>query len=548
MPAKMTTTQFIEKAKAIHGNKYDYSETVYTKNMEKVNVRCQEHGFFYPLANDHLSKKAGCPSCAGVKKMNTQEFITRSKKLWGDKYDYSEVIYKNFNSRIILTCDQGHRFEQLASSHLNGFNCPHCSGLAKKTTEQFVVEAKAKFGDKFDYSKVDYVNSRTPVIIVCPIVGEFEMQPIQHLISKTGYTAEHAMMFADVYRQEPQTTEYFIERATKTHGDRYNYSKSVYLNVKDDIEIICKEHGSFWQAPHNHYKGSGCPTCALGSTESKPERILTELLSEHKPVKTDKVLSDLKELDIYFQEKRVAVEINGLYWHSDMKAKTKTSHRNKYLECDALGIRLMQFTDKEVLKKQDIVVSMVKNALGCSSKLNGRDTTIREVSHEDQVEFFNENHISGGVSAKVALGLYLNGELVSCMSFNRPRFSDEADWEIVRFANKLGLSVRGAASKLFKQFISAYSANSVLSYADLRFGKGKVYKKIGFKYLRDTEVGYSYHHGNGKTLSRYQAQKHKLPKLLGDKFDPELSERDNMLKSGYYKMFDCGNKVYLWTK
>lgn len=538
MPAKLTTTQFVEKAKVIHGDKYDYSDTEYLGNSKKVAVVCRVHGAFYPLANDHLSKKAGCPACAGVKRLNQQDFIARSKSVHGNVYDYSETVYKNFNSPLTLTCDQGHRFNQLASSHLNGFGCPHCAGLARKTTEQFVTEAKAKFGGKFDYSKVEYVNTRTPVVIVCPIKGEFKMQPIQHLSSNTGYTSE-------IYNA-PSTLDEFVCKAKEVHGDRYDYSKSAYQSNKNPVEIVCKEHGSFWQAPHNHYKGSGCPTCALGRTESKPERILVEALADFHPIKTKGILEG-RELDLYFENQKVAVEVNGIYYHSDIKAKAKTAHRRKYEECKKLGIKLMQFTDAEILKKPEIVVGMIRNALGVSQKLNARSCEVREVCHADQITFFKGNHISGGVSAKISFGLYLNNELMSCMSFNKPRFTDNAEWEIIRFATKVGYVVRGGASKLFKAFADKTHPTSILSYADLRFGAGSVYERLGFSHSHDSEAGYSYHHQNGTVITRYQAQKHKLSKLLEDKFDQAKSERDNMISAGYHKIYDCGHKVWVWV-
>lgn len=535
----MTNEEFITKAKLIHDSKpYDYSETIYNGNNKSVNIVCLLHGEFTPLANDHLSKKAGCPKCAGVKKLTLDEFVTRSNITHKNKFDYSKVIYKNVETRVIIGCPNGHDFKQTPHAHMSGQGCNTCSKTAKKSTEKFIADARAKYGDKFDYSKVDYQDSKIPVTIICPIKGEFQQTPVVHLTCKTGYPLWMI--------NEPSSKEEFVAKSQEAHGLLYDYSKSVYVANKKPIEISCKEHGPFWMLVHNHYKGSGCPTCALGRTESKPEKILKEALQDFNPIKTISVIPGGRELDIYFEQHKLAVEVNGIYFHSDIMEKHKTSHRRKYEDCLSLGIRLMQFTDKEILKREPIVISMIKNGLGISKKLYARKCEVKEVSYEEYTTFFKANHISGSVSSKTAFGLYYEDVLVSCMSFNKPRFSKEAEWEIIRFATVLGHSVVGGASKLFNAFKVRYAPTSVLSYADLRFGTGGVYEKLEFIKTHTSDIGFSYHHGSGTILSRYQAQRHKLPKLLGDKFDESKSAYANMISAGYYKLHDCGNNVYLW--
>jgi hypothetical protein len=134
------------------------------------------------------------------------------------------------------------------------------------------------------------------------------------------------------------------------------------------------------------------------------------------------------------------------------------------------------------------------------------------------------------------------------MSFNKPRFDKDIQWEIIRFATKLNTTIVGGASKLFKAFTNTYNPESVLSYADLRFGAGGVYEKLGFAYSHTSDVGFSYHRKDGTVLSRYQGQRHRLPELLGDKFDESKSARDNMVSNGWHLLYDCGNNVYKWSK
>jgi hypothetical protein len=133
------------------------------------------------------------------------------------------------------------------------------------------------------------------------------------------------------------------------------------------------------------------------------------------------------------------------------------------------------------------------------------------------------------------------------MSFGKPRFTDKYEYELIRFSTELGYNIVGGASKLFSHFISDNHPSSIISYANRRFSQGNMYEKIGFKLVRLSEPGYFY--ANGKDfVSRSKAQKHKLAKLLGNKYDENLSEYDNMRAAGYFRIWDCGNLVYEWTK
>ena len=189
MPKKLTTDIFIERARSMHNDKYDYSETEYTKRDNKVRIICYEHGVFEQRAQDHLQGH-GCPECARLKRLDTTEFIARA-----------EAIHKN---------------------------------------------------NKYDYSRVDYVNVRTKVCIICPIHGEFWQTPQNHIYKKQG---------CPKCANKSVTTNEFIEKAQAIHGNKYDYSQTEYVNNKSKVKIICSEHGMFWQTPDDHLQGKGCPNC-----------------------------------------------------------------------------------------------------------------------------------------------------------------------------------------------------------------------------------------------------------------------------------------------
>lgn len=191
MPKKSNTKEFIEKAKTVHGDKYDYSKTNYQGKDIPVIITCPIHGDFIQTPHDHLSG-CGCAKCAKISRFNKlrknqEEWIKQAKEIHGDKYNYSKVNYVNAHTPVTLICPTHGEFNISPSNHVKSHQgCAKCANLRKgqyrkSNTEEFIAKAKAKHGDKYDYSKVEYINNHTPVIITCPIHGDFKMKPIDHL-------------------------------------------------------------------------------------------------------------------------------------------------------------------------------------------------------------------------------------------------------------------------------------------------------------------------------------------------------------------------------
>lgn len=187
------TCEFIKKAIGIHGNKYDYSKVNYKKAQEKVLIICRNHGEFEQRACSHLNGN-GCKICgieqnANNKKYDNLSFIEKATYIHKNKYDYTEVKYINSQIKIIIICKNHGKFEQVPSKHLQGVGCNYCAiedntDKLKSNTYEFINKAKQKYGDKYNYSKVDYINSRTKVIIICKEHGNFMQRPNDHL---SGY-------------------------------------------------------------------------------------------------------------------------------------------------------------------------------------------------------------------------------------------------------------------------------------------------------------------------------------------------------------------------
>ena len=184
---------FIEKSKKIHGDKYDYSKVEYVNSETKVCIICPEHGEFWVRPLDHIHKKSGCSKCSGVKKSNTEEFIEKARKKYGDKYDYSKVNYVNNKQKVCIIChekdifgNEHGEFWERPNDHLTGYGCPKCAQNHVPTTAEWIEMARLVHGDKYDYSKVNYVDAVTKVCIVCPEHGEFWQRPANHIHLGSG--------------------------------------------------------------------------------------------------------------------------------------------------------------------------------------------------------------------------------------------------------------------------------------------------------------------------------------------------------------------------
>ncbi len=181
----LTIKEFIEKSRLVHGNKYDYSLVDYKNNKTKVKIICSIHGIFEQISRNHL-KGNGCPKCEITKRSSgIEEFIKKSEIIHYNKYDYSLVKYKNNYTKVKIICPVHGIFLQTPNSHTTGNGCPKCAGKNKKT-EDFITESKNIHGNKYDYSLIDYKNAMKKIKLICPIHGIFEQTPNNHLSKKYG--------------------------------------------------------------------------------------------------------------------------------------------------------------------------------------------------------------------------------------------------------------------------------------------------------------------------------------------------------------------------
>lgn len=266
---KSTTEDFIKKAKLVHGDKYDYSKTIYVRSIEKVKIICPVHGEFEQTAAGHLC--SGCIKCSyderNLKNRYTQEeIIEKFKSIHGDKYNYDKVIFGGVKQNVIINCPLHGDFEQTPDAHINKKSgCPKCAGVYILRNDEFIELSKNKFLSKFSYDKTVYLSKMKKVVLSCEKHGYFSILPVVHLRSKHGCPK---CANVGIGKNKVLNNNEFIRRAIEKHGNEYDYSKTNYACSKNKVIIICHkknvfgdEHGEFIQLPFNHIKGHKCPKC-----------------------------------------------------------------------------------------------------------------------------------------------------------------------------------------------------------------------------------------------------------------------------------------------
>lgn len=553
--AKSDTREvFIQKAKAIHGDRYDYSKVVYSGQSHGVTIVCPEHGEFTKSAGNHIQRKQGCPLCgyAGGAKKNTltsSEYINRVKLVdhHGD-YDLSKIVYNGMNERIVVTCVKHNTVcHPRAIDFLLGRDpCEECSrgkhirSVEKRAIswQQFMNDASATHNGKYEYKTPETFSLTDTITIVCPEHGEFEQTGYDHRAGK-GCKACGVTRAADTKRR---TYDEFVQMARNTHGDKYDYSEVDYRNNGYKIKIGCPTHGWFWQRPYNHLLGFGCGGCSVGT--SKAELEILEYIGDL----GEETLSRQKiggyEYDIIIENKRVAIEYCGNYWHSELNGKGWKYHLNKLNIAHENGYRLLTIFEDEWVNKEEIVKSRIRNILGHSIRgVAARKLSITEIDFPTARDFINSHHIQGSNKQMgVRFGAYDGETLVAVMTFHKSRKSlggDGTQWELVRFTTD-GKSYAGVASRLLSHFVRKYGGD-VISYADRRWSEGKLYEALGFENVGASPPSFWYMKCNNylRRYHRFAYRKARAVELFSA--DASKTAWAIMQENGYDRIWDCGS-------
>lgn len=486
-------------------------------------------------------------------KLTQEEFIEKARNVHADKYDYSKVEYVNSQTKVCIICPEHGEFWQTPNKHLQGHNCPKCAQLernAKKTFKQIEFENRARsiHGMKYIYN-ADYKNITTKIKIICPIHGEFWQMPQKHL------KGQGCPKCAIEKNKESQklTHEDFINKAKLIHNDKYDYKKSTYDGYKTKLCIICPEHGEFWQSPDSHLSGHGCPKCGnqISVGENELGQIISNMTDSNIEIRNKDIIPPY-ELDIYIPSKNIAIEFDGLIWHSERFGKDRNYHLNKTVECEKRGIRLIHVFEDEWLCKRDIVISKLRHIIGDNiglTKIFARKCDIKEINCNTARSFLDKNHIQGFVGSSVYLGCFYKNVLVGVMSFKREKIGSNK-WELTRFASDNNYVCCGVGGKLFKYFVKNYGPSEIKSFADRRWStilRTTIYDLLGFKLEKTLKPDYYYINNSGKRLHKFSCRKQRI---IGksENLNMSMKETEMTRQLNLYRIWNCGLLKYVWKQ
>ena len=558
---RVTKEEFVKRAKNIHGDKYSYEFADFSNMASKVCIVCPSHGEFLQTPVNHTRQKQGCPKCAtkenARKRMVSAESIEkRAQKKHGDKYSIIDRNFETLNSEIAVLCKNHGKFITRPRFLFEGDPCPTCKkerGIGEKryksptTKENFIERFKQSHGDKYNYSKSVFNGARKEVEIICEKHDSFFQKVYNHINGsgciKCGW---------DASREPLKSNTEFIEQCIDKHGDKFDYSKTNYTKAVNKVTITCPKHGDFEKIARDFTNASphGCPTCAHTTSEFEINiKNYLEKFNIKPETRTKKIINPF-EIDIHCQEKKIAVECNGIYWHSELQGKDKNYHLNKTKLCNSRGIKLIHIFENEFLYKEKIVKARLKNIFGFNNyRIFARKCKVKEINSQLKDKFLNKYHIQGSDKSSIKLGLFYKSRLVAVMTFckNRKALGKshvEGEWELSRFATVQNFSITGGAGKLLKYFERNFKPKKITSYADKRWSEGNLYEKLGFDKIRESKPNYWYFKGYKRELThRFTFRKSELSKKLKT-FDPNKTEWQNMQDNGWDRIWDCGNLVF----
>ena len=324
---RLTKSEFIKRARQIHGNRFSYNKFEYVNSQTKSTITCKKHGDFEQSPTNHLAAKIGCRECskenrkpiyngrnAEFRVINTETFIKKARLKYGYKFDYSKSRFKGKRNPITIGCRKHGFVKTTPQYHLYTNGCPECTKEQKikklrKTKTDFVKRAKKKFGAKtYDYSQFNYVTANVKGKIICKIHGAFAQSPSAHLASQGCPSCVRERQA----KSRLNNTDYILKRFLSVHGDQYDYSAVRYEGVEKKVKIMCHKHGVFEMTPKSHIVGQGCPKCA----SSLGEKIIGDFLKdagikfEHQ-YKIQSSDQRLKRFDFFVPKLKLAIEYDG---------------------------------------------------------------------------------------------------------------------------------------------------------------------------------------------------------------------------------------------
>lgn len=522
--------------KETYSDTYDLSHLI-PKGYDskyRIEIGCKKHGWV--KTNLYNFKKGkGCPICNKEKsnslKYDTNSFCEKVKTIHGDYYDLSKVNYTGIKDKVTIICRKHGEFPIIAESLLKGCGCSQCSydtlrKLNTKSQEQYIEDCKKVHGNKYIIdSSIGYINARHNVYPICPKHGKFSINASSFL-SGCGC--------AECYGNKPLTTNEFIERSLKVHNNFYNYPQTTYINAWSKVKINCPVHGEFEQFPADHLSGKGCKKCAKQT--SKPEEELYLFIkSEFPSLELFQNVRDLpflngKELDLYIPSKKMAIEYDGLVWHSDKFRGGPNNLIDKTIICENNEINLIHIFEDEWIEHKNLIKNQLRLLLD-NTLINSNNYEIKQISSLLAKPFFSENHLLGFKNSTKYYGAFHENNLLSVISFKE---INAGNWEMNQFALVPNNNKSDIFVKLFEKFINDNNIKTCQINIDRKWKQiqENTLNVLGFK-LKNILPPKSF---------LIKGQKRFNEKLIN------IESNQTYKDLGYNKIWDCGTLEYIWGK
>jgi len=328
------------------------------------------------------------------------------------------------------------------------------------------------------------------------------------------------------------------------------FTKEEYFGINKFYKWKCRECNTIFEDHLNYGHIPQCPHCnpkMIKANRKKHEIVkwLQTVLNINNIILDDDEIIKPYTISIYLKDYHLALEILSLYWDSENQGKDSDYQINKTALCASKGIDILSIFEDEWTLKQKIIKNIIKHKLGLfGNTIQASNCVIKDISNKDARLFYEKNHIQGHVNCQINYGLFHEVEgIVSCFSASTPRFNHKYNWEIIRFANRMGVNVMSSFEEFMKYFTQQKSG-SIITYADCRYSDNYIYEKSGMEHTGSSEPNYFYTNYIERR-NRLQFQKSKLKNKL-KYFDEELTEWQNMQMNGWDRIWDCGSNVFIF--
>lgn len=513
-----------------------------------------------------------CKKCGNIfESTNSSKYCSKFCKN-SKKCKICDKIFVSVNNKT-QTCSEECRQKLIKATCLEKYGVEHAM-QSEKTKEKHKNTCLEKYGVD-NVSSIDFVKQKKKETCFNNFGVNYPMQSkdimkksIETL--KIKYGVEHiskTLLFKESFKNTC-LEKYGVEHNSKLksfkdvlsnkmkirfHKNPENISRDFFvLNFVDnhmlDLSKIM-EHFECSETWVRKWVKQNLPNYNFKRRKNNPEKIIFNSIPKNiRCIINDRKVLAPKELDIYLPDYNLAVEYNGLMFHSegaylhpmfDKAHIHKNYHLEKTLKCEKLGIQLFHIFEGEPL---DLWICMIKNKLMLNNKIYARKCSIREIDSNVLGKFLEFNHLQGPCKSEINLALIYDNKPVFVMAFNKPRNNKKYDYELIRFCSLRGFNVIGGVSKLFKYFLDNYKPKTIITFANRRFSNGDVYLKLGFKLLSISEPNYYYFkYPNLVLLKQQNLQKDKI--II---FDETKSKTENIFMNGYRRIYDCGNLTFIY--